>query len=496
MRPILTTRRGDSAFTELIRDSWLGRGISRHLSIILLLLLLLGEACLALFVVRDLGRSYASVEKMYNGSVQGLLRIGDMQYDAQETRRSTLYALTTSDGNLQVTYADQSRAADRGVTQGIAQCLAEAQTPEEVQAGHQLEKDWSDYLKVRDEVLGLILEGSIKEAVQLDIKSSVLEFDRVRRDLNDVKRSYDAQASQQLATVAALSRSSMQRLTAALAFGLIFGMAAIWGIQRSRVRSAMQFAKLQMDFVASVSHELKTPLTAIMTAGENIRDGLAYTPDSLCEQGSVITDQSHQLMELVDQVLQFSATREAKLSHALRELRVNEVIEHALRATRSVVEQAGFSVESTVDPDLPPVIGDLSLLSQCIQNLIVNAIKYSPAKRWVGIAAHMDREEQAVLVSVRDRGIGIGAEDVSRIFDPFYRSPRVIAARIDGTGLGLSIAKRTVEVLGGDLTVSTELGVGSIFTIHLPVARDVAAEGIEPPSAVRGGEYERKHLAH
>jgi len=102
---------------------------------------------------------------MYNGSVQGLLRVGDMQYEAQETRRSTLYALTTNDGNLQVSYADQSRDADRRVTEGIAQYLANARTAQETRSGEQLAKDWTDYLRVRDEVLGLILEGSPKEAV-------------------------------------------------------------------------------------------------------------------------------------------------------------------------------------------------------------------------------------------------------------------------------------------------------------------------------------------
>src|ERR1700756_2337789 len=127
-------RRFISASLYSMRHSWLARGLSRHLSMVLLFLVLLGEAFVALFVMRDLGRSYATVQKMYNGSVQGLLRIGDMQYDAQETRRSTLYALTTNDGNLQVKYADQSRDADRGVTEGIAHVLADARTEEQYMA--------------------------------------------------------------------------------------------------------------------------------------------------------------------------------------------------------------------------------------------------------------------------------------------------------------------------------------------------------------------------
>jgi signal transduction histidine kinase len=480
------SRRLALAVPTLIGKSWLGRILSRHLSIVSLLLVLVGEAGVAVFVMRDLGRSYATVENMYNGSVQGLLRVGDMQYEAQETRRSTLYALTTTDGNLQVAYADQSRDADRGVTEGIAQYLAHARSAQETRAGQQLAKDWTDYLKVRDEVLGLILEGSPREAVHLDLNLGVSEFDHVRRDLDDAKKSYDAEASQQLATVAELSRASMARLTAALVSGLFLGTIALWAIQRSRMRSAVQLAQLQMDFVASVSHELRTPLTAILTAAENIRDGFALDREGLFEQGSLITDQANQLIAIVEQVLLFSATRQAKSTYFLREVCVNDVIEDALRSTQTLTERAGFSIEIKIEPDLPPVIADLSLLSQCLQNLIVNSVKYGSGKRWIGISARMDQDENMVLMSVQDQGIGIDAADLTRIFEPFYRSPRVVGARIRGTGLGLSIAKRSAETFGGQLTVSSQLGVGSEFTVHLPVATEVRQEASSAESAIGG----------
>lgn len=248
----------------------------------------------------------------------------------------------------------------------------------------------------------------------------------------------------------------------------------------------MQLSQLQMDFVASVSHELRTPLTAILTAGENIRDGMAPNRDSLFEQGSVISDQAQQLMELVDQVLLFSATRETKLAHSLRELHLDEVIEHAIRSTQSVIEEAGFSVETRIEPGLPPVVADLYLLSQCMQNLIVNAVKYSSRHRWIGISARMDPEENAILMSVKDKGIGIEAAEISHIFEPFYRSPQVTEAKIQGTGLGLSIAKRSAEVCGGDLTVSTEVGVGSVFTVHLPIANQSRQKASTAESAIGG----------
>lgn len=132
----------------------------------------------------------ASVEaqQMYARSVLGLRQIGELQYQAQETRRSTLYALTTNDSNLQVEYADQSRNADQRVTDGITLYLRQAHRQNEIEVGRKLQHDWSAYLKVRDEVLASILEGSIKEAVDMDLSGGVPSFERVRQDLDEIKR--------------------------------------------------------------------------------------------------------------------------------------------------------------------------------------------------------------------------------------------------------------------------------------------------------------------
>lgn len=276
-------------------------------------------------------------------------------------------------------------------------------------------------------------------------------------------------------TVAEPSSRSMIRLIAVFGLGLLFGMVAMWAIQRTRDRGAVRLAKLQSDFVASVSHELRTPLTAILTAGENIRDGLAVGPDRLFEQGSVITDQASRLTDLVDQVLSFFASTKGNIPHALRELRVDEVIAHALRATKWLLEESHCTVEPKIKPDLPPVTADLALLSQCLQNLIVNAVKYSNGNPWIGISAEMNEQKTEVQISVQDHGIGIPSDDQPRIFEPFYRSPQVASSKIRGTGLGLAIAKRGVEAFGGELTVSSRVGAGSTFTLHLPCGKQGAA---------------------
>lgn len=457
----------------------LSRLFARHSVVLLLLLVVAVEVGLGVFVMRDLLTTYSQVDRIYVISVQGLHRIGELQYEAQETRRTTLYALTTNDGNLQVEYADQSRGADRLVAEGIAQYLEQARMPQAIEVGKRLANDWNAYLKVRDDVLGLILESSAEQAVDEDLTSGVSLFDRVRQDLEEIKRLYDEQASQQLALVTRSSRRSELRLIGGFAFALLFASAAIWAIQRNKMHNAVQLAKLQVDFVASVSHELRTPIAAILCAGENFRDGFARRKEDLVEQGSVIVDQATQLASLVDQVLLFAATT-AKPQYILRPLQVPEILASALRNTAAVLEKSEFTVEQQVQQGLPQVMGDLGAISQCLQNLILNAIKYSDGERRITLSARVDDSavgEREVQISVQDHGPGISSSDLPRIFEPFYRSPQVVAAQIHGTGLGLSIAKRVIEAVGGRLSVVSEAGVGSAFTLHLPVARKDSQTG-------------------
>jgi signal transduction histidine kinase len=449
------------------------RAFSRNrYSILLLSIVFIIEGVVILVVIHDLHNSYLQVVEIYERSVRGLWRIGEVQYEAQETRRSTMYALTTINGNLQVDYADQSREADRRVTEGIADFVARAQTSQERSIGEKLAKDWTSYLRVRDEVLGLILEGSEKDAIELDISKGAPQFERVRQDLQDVKQVYDERASERLAAVAAFSQRSSLKLTSALCFGLFLGSIAVWLVQRSTMRASLQLASLQMDIVASVSHELRTPITAILSAGENFRDGI-LGEDDMQEHGSIITGQARQLKSLVDQVLIYAAAVKDRPWHDVRLVNTFDLINDALSKVSVLLREGEFTVGREIKPDLPPVAGDLSLLSQCLQNLIANAVKYSGDSRWVGISADlvgMGLSSAEVQISVHDHGIGIASADLAHVFEPFYRGRRSVQAQIRGTGLGLSIAKRCAEAFGGYLTVASEEGIGSVFTLHLPAS--------------------------
>lgn len=461
------------------RDRVLGV-FSRFPSALLLLVVFCVEVGVGMFVIRDVRAASVEAQQMYARSVLGLRQIGELQYQAQETRRSTLYALTTNDSNLQVEYADQSREADRRVTDGIEEYLKRARIPNEIEVGRGLQRDWASYLRVRDEVLASILEGSIKEAVDMDLHGGVPSFERVRQDLEEIKRLYDEQASEQLARVGSSSRRSVVRLVGVVCFTLIFATFSVWAIQRSRMQGAVQFATLQMEFVTSISHELRTPLAVIRSAAENIADGVVEGKEQLARYGSVIRNQSRQITDLVNEILLFASTRNKKNRYTLRPLKVSEIVEVAMENTAELVREAGFVVEQHVEQDLPCIVGDLSALSHCLQNLIGNAIKYSGQTRWIGLRALLNEAapgNREVRISVQDRGIGIDGPELPHIFEPFYRSPAVSAAQIHGTGLGLPLAKSIAEAMNGKLTVESKLGSGSIFTLHLPIAKSM-----QPPA--------------
>lgn len=451
------------------------RAAPRHKAALLLLMVGCGASVVGAFVIRDFRAANGEAQEMYTGLVHGLQRIGELQYDTQETRRATLYALTTSDSNLQVEYADQSRDADQRVKDGIAEFGRQARLPEESALAAHLAHDWASYLSVRDEVVASILEGSIGEAVSLDLARGVPTFERVRQDLEEVKRLYAEDASRRQTSLAASSRRSSAKLIGILSFTFLFSCAAVWAIQRGRMLSTLQLAKLQMEFVASVSHELRTPLAVMSSAADNIADGLVEGKSALRKYGAILQHQSRDMGRLVDEILLFASTEDRKSRYKMQPLQVAAIMDSILAGADALVRPAGCMLDTYVEPGLPAVTGDLSGISQCLQNLIGNAVKYSGECRRIALRASAGRgehgKERELLISVSDRGIGIESSELAHIFDPFFRSPSVRDAQIHGTGLGLSLAKRIAESMGGSLSVVSELSKGSTFTLHLQFAK-------------------------
>jgi signal transduction histidine kinase len=276
--------------------------------------------------------------------------------------------------------------------------------------------------------------------------------------------------------------TKLRRHMLTVSFGALVLLAVTMGMVLIASQRARRLARLQMDFVAGVSHELRTPLAVISSAAENIAHGVVADKAQLVRYGDSILKQTRQLTQLVEQVLVFSATQQKPQRYQLRALDVAEVIEAALENTASVIASGAVSVERRVEPGLPMVAADFAALSQCLQNLITNAVKYGGDSRWVGIRAAAYKENNSVrevTVTIEDKGIGIDPAEMKQVFDPFYRSPAVAGSNIHGTGLGLPLAKTLIEAMRGRLTVESELGKGTSFTVHLPVAEGPYAVGVQ-----------------
>ena len=270
-----------------------------------------------------------------------------------------------------------------------------------------------------------------------------------------------------------LAINRVRRNNLALGALVLLLLSVSFGVLTFAGYRAQTFARLQMDFVASISHELRTPLTVIFSAGENIKDGVIRNRMDLSEYGSIVTAQSRQLMNHVDRILQFASIRSGKDSYTLRPLEVRDILDRVRRNLSTLIAEESCTMEETVEPDLPPVLGDLFAVCGCVENLITNAIKYGGADRRIYVLAALRQKHDGgpeVAISVQDHGMGINHHDLKRIFEPFYRAREATAAQIHGTGLGLSLAKHLAEAMGGRLTVTSQPGEGSIFTLHLQVA--------------------------
>jgi signal transduction histidine kinase len=271
------------------------------------------------------------------------------------------------------------------------------------------------------------------------------------------------------AAVAALYRHNF-----ATSLGVLIVLAGTLATMFYSVQRAQQLAEARMDFVANVSHELRTPLTGIVSAAQNIADGLIDNKERTVRYGSAILGQAQQLSDLIEQILLFSGTEKDRQLYHFAWVDIPLVIDAAIAASSSLIGSSGVRVEQTVGRDLPRVWGDFRALTQCLQNLVVNSIKYRGDNRWVGIRAYLSGGEglrKELIITVEDRGVGITKNDLQKIFQPFYRSSIVTSAQIHGSGLGLPIAKSIAEAMGGSLTVESELGKGSKFSVHLPAER-------------------------
>lgn len=261
-----------------------------------------------------------------------------------------------------------------------------------------------------------------------------------------------------------------RRRNLAISFGLLAVLVGTMVLLFSVARRAERLAKMQMEFVAGVSHELCTPLTVINSAAENIVDGVVEGAEQVQQYGTIIREQGRRLERLVDEVLLFAAGRFGKSGYDIRPTEVAPVLEQSLAASEAMLRDAGFQVTKEISPQLPFVIADPEAMSKCVENLISNAMKYSGENRWLALRAICapDQTSPEVRIIVEDKGVGISPGDLPHVFEPFYRGQGVREGQVRGVGLGLYLVKRMMEAIGGGVSLSSKLGKGSVFTLHFP----------------------------
>jgi two-component system, OmpR family, phosphate regulon sensor histidine kinase PhoR len=223
---------------------------------------------------------------------------------------------------------------------------------------------------------------------------------------------------------------------------------------------------VRRDFVANVSHELKTPITAIKAAAETLLDGAAEDPDGARRFTGIIAKQADRLNAIIDDLLALSRIEQGdRESLPLARGALRPVLEAALLACGLSAQAKGVGINLFCAPELQARI-NAPLLEQAVVNLLTNAIKYSESGGKIVVDA--SQFQGRVTIKVQDWGCGIAAEHLPRLFERFYRADKARSRNLGGTGLGLAIVKHIVQAHGGEVIVHSTPGQGSVFTIALP----------------------------
>lgn len=247
--------------------------------------------------------------------------------------------------------------------------------------------------------------------------------------------------------------------------------------------------RLKDEFLANTSHELRTPLNGIIGIAESLIDGATGSlPQQTCAHLAIVVSSGRRLSNLVNDILDFSKLRHKNIELQLVPVGVREIVEVVLTSNRPLIGQKDLQLINAIPRDIPLANADENRLQQILYNLIGNAIKFTEAGVIeVSAKVIVDGEEfnrsSYLAITVSDTGIGISEDKLDRIFESFEQADGGTSRQYGGTGLGLAIAKQLVELHGGQITVSSTVGVGSQFTFTLPVS-DAQLESIPSQSLV------------
>jgi len=243
-------------------------------------------------------------------------------------------------------------------------------------------------------------------------------------------------------------------------------LGATWVGVRYMVRQ-IELVRVKSSFVSNVTHELKTPIAVIKLAVETLELRRFRSPDEEEKYLRTILKESDRLTQLVDNILDFSRLESGQQTLRLAPVSVEDLVTNVMESFRLRLEDERFEWQVDVPDDLPRIRADSIALQHCLLNLLDNAVKYSRDRKEIRVVAR--ERDDMVSIAVGDRGIGIAAEDLPRIFEKFVRVETGLVHTVKGAGLGLSLVDQIVRAHHGRVEVASTPGEGSIFTMLIPV---------------------------
>ncbi len=238
------------------------------------------------------------------------------------------------------------------------------------------------------------------------------------------------------------------------------------------VRTLVQEVNLlnmKSDFIASVSHEFKTPLTAMGAILERLLSNEVEDPKKIREYYKILSHDSNRLKRLVKNVLDFTKIEDGKREYKFEAVDIGQLVRQEVDSFQKETALAGFRVEARIDDDIPPLLADEEALRQALHNILDNAAKFSGREKKIDVTVF--RRQDRVEMAVEDRGIGIPESEQKKVFEKFYRGRQASSVSPTGTGLGLTLVKHIVDAHGGDVAIKSQPGKGSRIVLTLPLGK-------------------------
>ena len=234
-------------------------------------------------------------------------------------------------------------------------------------------------------------------------------------------------------------------------------------------------SKAKSEFIANMSHELRTPLNAIIGFSDMLHTRTITDPDKVHQYTGYIKQAAEHLLELINSILDVSKIQAGKLSVEKEPVELAPILSSCLLIIEAKAREKDIAVACDLSADLPPMLGDALRLKQILINLLGNAVKFTPAKGEIAIAAR-ETSQGFLAISVADTGIGMSPAEVDTALRPFGQVDSGFNKRHEGTGLGLPIAHALARMHGGDLRIDSQKGRGTCVTLLIPMVRESAGE--------------------